>query len=858
MPARDLYLYRQEAPLPTRPVVTCGLPQDVVGFTGRRRELERLLAAAGPGRVANMHTVDGMPGVGKTTLVTHAAHLLAEHFPDGQFFYDLHAHTPDLPSAQPVDVLAVLLTDLGIAPRHLPRSLEGRSHLWRDRLTGKRVLLVLDDAAGHAQIQPLLPAGPGCLTLVTSRRRLIAMDGADPVSLAPLTPDEAAELFTSRSRRDPTDSSEQDAVAETVCLCGYLPLAIVLLAGRLRHKDPVIWSLARFATEFADAQDRLGELDDGDNRAVCTAFTLSYRDLPADQQRLFRRIGLHPGPDIDAYAAAALDDAPLAATRRRLEALYTDHLLDEIAPGRYQPHDLLRAYARTLTTEHDTPDDRAQAVDRLMGYYQRTAQTADQHLARIPRPGDPPAERQATAPDLPDRAAALAWLRTERDNLLACIDTATRQQAPRAVHLTAAIAAFLLQDGPWLQAATLHQRAAATAHRDNDRLGETNALHELGRVRYLTGEYEQATGLQERALGLYEELGHRLGQANALNELGRVRYLTGDYVQATGLQERALALYEELGYRLGQANILHDLGRVRYLADDYEQATRLQERALALYEELGNRHGQANALNDLGRVLYLTGDYEQVIPLQERALALYEELGNRLGQAHALRDLGRVRYTTGDYVQATGLQERALGLYEELGYRLGQANSLHDLGRVRYLADDYEQATRLQERALALYEELGNRHGQAHVLNDLGRVRCLTGDYEPATRPLGQALALFREVGDRQGEAEALNSTGVLLAESTRPQEALAPFRQALELARQIRSPLDEARALEGAAGCHERLGDRAAALAELREAVGIYRRIGAAEAKAAAEQLANLEAEEGSGASGVEDSTAS
>ena len=587
MPARDLYLYRQEAPLPAQPVVTRGLPQDLVGFTGRRRELELLLAAAGPDRVVNIRTVDGMPGVGKTALVTRAAHLLAEHFPDGQFFYDLHAHTPDLPTAEPVDVLAMLLTGLGIAPRHMPLTLEGRSHLWRDRLTGKRVLLVLDDAAGHAQIQPLLPASPGCLTLVTSRRRLIALDGADPVSLSPLTPGEAAELFASRSRRSPTQSSEQNAVAETVRLCGYLPLAIVLLAGRLRHKDPSTWSLVRFAAEFADAQDRLGELDDGDNRAVYTAFTLSYRDLPTDQQRLFRRLGLHPGPDIDANAAAALDDAPLAATRRQLEALYTDHLLDETAPGRYQPHDLLRAYARTLATEHDTPGNRAQAIDRLMGYYQHTAQSADQHLARISRPGSPPAERPATAPDFPDRAAALAWLRTERDNLLACIDTATHQQAHRAVHLIAAIAAFLLQDVPWPQAATLHQHAATTAHHNGDRLSEANALHDLGRVRYLTGDYEQATRLQEQALTLYEELGNRLGQANTLNELGRVRYMAGDDEQAGPLQEQALTLYEELGNRLGQANALHDLGRVRYLTDDYEQAIRLQEQALTSAFRLG-------------------------------------------------------------------------------------------------------------------------------------------------------------------------------------------------------------------------------------------------------------------------------
>ncbi|WP_159072680.1 tetratricopeptide repeat protein [Streptomyces formicae] len=817
-----------EAQPPSRPLVTRGLPPDVMGFTGRQRELERLLAVAGPGRVVNIHTVDGMPGVGKTALATRAAHLLAEHFPDGQFFYDLHAHTPEVLTAQPVDVLAVLLTDLGIDPTHLPSSLEGRSHLWRDRLAGKRVLLVLDDAVGHAQIQPLLAASPGCLTLITSRRRLIALDGADPVSLAPLTPSEAAQLFVRRARRTPTDSSEREAVAGTVRLCGYLPLAITLLAGRLRHKDPVLWPLARFAAEFADAQeDRLGEFDDGDNRAVYTAFTLSYRDLPADQQRLFRRIGLHPGPDTDAYAAAALDGTSPAATRRRLEALYTDHLLDETAPGRYQPHDLLREYACTLTLEHDTRDDRAQAAGRLLDYYLHAAQIADQHLAPVTPYANSSTGSQVTTPGLPDRAAALAWMRIERDNLLACIGTSTIDQAPHAVRLTASIAAFLLQDGPWPQAATLHQRAAQTAHHNNDPVGEANALRDLGRVRYMTDDYEQATGLQERALALFKELGDWRGQANALNDLGCVYRMIGDYEQATGLQERALGLFEELGIRSGQANVLHELGRVRCMTDDYEQATGLQERALALFEELGIRSGQADVLHELGRLRYMTGDYEQATGLQERALALFEELGTRLGQANALHDLGCVRYLTDDYEQATGFLERALALYEELGTRLGQANALHELGRVRYMTGDNEQATGLLERVLALYVGLGDRLGQANALSDLGRVCRLIGDYEQATGLLERALALSVGLGDRLGQANALSDLGRVRCLIGDYEQATGLLERALALYVGLGTRLGQANALNDL-GCVCRLTDDYEQATRLHEqALTLFREIG-------------------------------
>ncbi|WP_167355587.1 ATP-binding protein [Streptomyces atriruber] len=826
-----------EAAPPERPVIRHGLPQDITAFTGRERELARLLALTAPSRVTNVHTVDGMPGVGKTALVTRAAHMLTGRFPDGQFFCDLHAHTPGMSPAKAIDVLAVLLTDLGLDPRNLPPTVEGRSDLWRDRLVGRRVLLVLDDAAGHAQIKPLLPGGPGCLTLVTSRRRLIALDGADPLSLPPLAPSEAAELFTKAAHRTPT-GSEHTAVAQVVRLCGRLPLAIVLLAGRLRHKDK--WSITRFTAEFTDAQDRLSEVV-GEDRAAHSAFALSYQDLPDDQQRLFRRIGLHPGPDLDAYAAAALDGIPLASARRRLEALYTDHLLEEITPGRYQPHDLLRAYARTLVTDRDPPDDRTRAVERLLLHYLHTAQRADRHLARIPRLENPSVVAQFAAPELRDHTDALAWMRTERANLLACIDTATPDQAPHAVRLTAALAAFLLQNGSWHQAATLHRRAATAAHDHNDPHGEADALHELGCVRYLTGDNTEAARLQQQALALYEALGDRLGQANVLSELGRGQGLSGHYEQAARLHEQALTLYECLGNRHGQAHVLNTLGRMGYVTGDYEQADQLHERALALYAHLGNEHGQAQALHGLGRVRCGTGHHEQAARLHAEALTLFESVSDRLGQAQALHGLGHVRYVTGDHKQATRLHTRALALFESLGNQHGQAHAIHDLGRALQATGDHEQATQLHQRALALFQGIGDRMGQAQACHGLGRVHYMAGDYEQAASLQQKALTLFQEVGAPQGEAEVLNDIGALLAESTGPEAALTPYRQAMGLARRIRSPLDEARALEGAARCLARMGDHDGAQAELRQALAIYRRTGAAEAQSAAEYLATL-----------------
>ncbi|WP_189219899.1 MULTISPECIES: tetratricopeptide repeat protein [Streptomyces] len=867
-----------EAPAPDRPVVTHGLPPDIVSFTGREYELEQLLAAAAPGRVVNIYTVDGMPGIGKTALVTHAAHRLTERFPDGQFFHNLHAHTPGQTPADPVDVLAVLLTELGIDPRNLPATLEGRSALWRDRLTDKRALLVLDDAAGHAQIAPLLPSNPGCLTLVTSRARLIALDGAHPLSLDPLEPGAAADLFTRLAHRTPI-GGEKDAVDEAVRLCGYLPLAITLLAGRLCHRRK--WPIAEFTVEFAAAQDRLGEFDGSGDRAIYTAFTLSYQDLTSGQQLLFRRIGMHPGPDIDTYAAAALNNTSLPETRHSLEALFTHHLLEETAPNRYQPHDLLRAYARTLTADTDPADDRAQALARLLDYYLHTAQTADRRLRITPRHDPPPTPAPVASPPLATWADALRWMRIERANLFACLDAPAPDRATRSIHLTEAMASFLRREGPWPQAATLHQHAAGTAYHQRDRQSLANALHDLGVTRRLTDDYKEAYAVLQRARDLYQDLGDRLGQANALNELGVVRYLTDDYVEASAYLRRGRDLYQDLGDRLGQANALNELGAVCRLTCDYVQASDLQQRARDLYQDLGDRLGQANALNELGVVRYLMGTYTQASDLLQQARNLYWDIGDRLGQACTLNRLGVVRYLMGDYAEASDLLQQAQDLYQGLGSPLGQANTLNRLGVVRYLTGDYEGASALVEQALCLCREVGSRLGQASTLNELGVVRRLTGDYEEASDLLEQARGLYRSLGDRLGqanalhrlgvvrrltghhveasdllqrartlyqdlgsplgEAEVMNSLGTLLAECGKAREGRARHQRALQLARGIHNPLEEARALEGSARCLVRTGDRAAAVRELRQAVDIYRRIGAAGTSSAAEYLARL-----------------
>ena len=497
------------------------LPRDLASFTGRQQELAELVeAAAGAGGVVGIHAIGGMAGVGKTAFAVHAAHRLAPRFPAGQIFLPLHGHTPGQQPVDPADALASLLLTAGVPAGQIPPGLEARMALWRDRLAEQQLLLILDDAADSEQVRPLLPGAGGSLVLVTSRRHLSALEDATAISLDTLPPRGGRRAAGPAGGPGRGCSPDDPAVAEITRLCGYLPLAIGMVARQLHHHPA--WTAAGRAAELAAAVDRL-ELMATENLSVAAAFNLSYADLTSDQQRLFRRLGLHPGADIDGYAAAALDGTDLAAARRGLEALYDQYLLAEPAQGRYRLHDLIREHARALAGRLDPDDDRDQATARLLDYYQHTAARADALIARQSRPAPAPADGAipAAVPALAGREQALAWARAERASLLACLDHATGTgQHARVIALTAGLAGLLRRDGPWAEAITRHTAAIQAAQYLGDRLGQANALSDLGVVRRLTGDYPAAAQALEQALGIYRDLGDRLGQANALSDLG--------------------------------------------------------------------------------------------------------------------------------------------------------------------------------------------------------------------------------------------------------------------------------------------------------------------------------------------------
>ena len=788
------------------------LPRDIASFTGRGHELHELVSAGsaiGTGSMVGIYAIGGMAGVGKTALAVHAAHRLAPQFPDGQIFLPLHGHAPGLRPVEPADALASLLQITGIPPAQVPSGLEARTALWRDRLAGMQLLLLLDDAASSEQIRPLVPSSTRSLVIVTSRRHLTALEEARAISLDALGAGAAAELFVRLAGR-PGLIPGDPAVTSITRLCGYLPLAVGLLARQLHHHTA--WSTADMLAELSAAHDRL-ELMASENFSVAAAFNLSYADLTQDQQRLFRRLGLHPGPDIDAYAAAALDETGPTRARRHLAALYDQYLLTEPVRGRYRLHDLIREHARALAARDDPVGVRDQAVSRLLDYYQLTAAIADRKLARYTRPRLPaataaplpaPADRLSSGspvdartgaadlvPAIAGSPQALSWARAERANLLACLDYATDTgQHARVVSLTAAMASVLRHDGPWSEALDRHVTAAAAARHLGDRLGEANALNDLALLRYLTGDSTGAAQTVTAALNIYRDLADQQGQANALNHLGNVLLGTGDYAGAADAITRALDFYRDLGDWQGQANALNLLGSLRYLTAEYAAATEAQAAALDIYRNLGDRQGEANALNNVGNVRRLTGRYPDAAAALAAALTIYRDLGDREGQANALVNLGIVRRLTGNHQDAAGALAAALDINRALGDRQGEANALHFLGAVLLLTEDHAGAADALTAALDIYRDLGDRGGEVEALNEVGKLHLARGDLAGAE----------------------------------------SWHRQALELAREIPSPWDEAHALAGLGRCALAADRRTGARASLGQALAIFQRIEAAE----------------------------
>jgi DNA-binding SARP family transcriptional activator/tetratricopeptide (TPR) repeat protein len=671
LPARQPAAIVPEAQLMPRQ-----LPPDVSYFTGRDAELgqlDELLGTSGAGMPATVviTAINGTPGVGKTALAVHWAHRMASRFPDGQLYASLRGHAAaGAAPADPLAVLARFLRELGIAAQRIPGDLDEAAAMYRSLLEGKRILIVLDNAASSGQVRPLLPGARDSAVIVTSRSRLPglgARDGAAQITLAPFLPDEAATLLRQILGARRADA-EPPAVAAIAAECAFLPLALRIAAERAISRPRQ--TLAALAAQLTAARDRLDVLtaDDDPATSVRTVFSWSYQALPAGTARMFRLLGVHPGQDIAIPAAAALAATGTAEARQLLEALAAAHLLEEASASRYRFHDLLRAYAAERAAIDDSPADRAAALLRVLTWYLHTADAAGQLLdpGRRHVPFDPPPPGCQPLP-LAGYEQALAWCDAERASLLACVRSAAQMGHDHiAWQLPVALFNYFDLRKPKAESIACARIALRAARRCGDRFGEAWVLDYLG-CAYSGLWFTDAVDCWQQSLLIRRDIGDRLGEAAALNNIGAA-YLAMDRCH-DGLScfRQALAIAREIHNQHGEMIALINLGEAHLKLGRSGDAIPVLQQALDLARATDHSMFEGIALHTLGESYRATGEHDTSVDCFRRALSVRQRTGDRHGQAQTLRALGDLLHDLREADAANASWQQALDLFQELG-----------------------------------------------------------------------------------------------------------------------------------------------------------------------------------------------
>ncbi|WP_325051378.1 ATP-binding protein [Streptomyces corynorhini] len=677
--------------------------------------------------VVSVCVVAGTAGAGKTSLVLHWAHQIRDRFPDGQLYVNLRGYDPGQPlSAQ--EALHGFLAALGVPGDSVPRDPDTAAAYYRSLLSDRRMLVVLDNAATAAQVRPLLPGGPHCLTVVTSRSRLSGLairDGARRLTLGTLPEPEAVALLRAVTTGYRTED-DLDELTELAGLCAALPLAL-RIAGERAASSPHL-RLADLIAELRDESvlwDALSVGDTEEAEAVRTVFAWSYRALPEHGATLFRQLGLHPGPEFGLGAAAALAGLPVVRTRQLLDSLVGAHLLEQTGPDRYQFHDLLRAYAAGLAQQEVSPDGGRAALHRVLTWYLRTAEAARSRLA----PGaeetvlpDPPSDLpEATRPpDFADYDAAMDWAEREHTNLLRTVDAAATA-GHDALAWRLAVVLWDVQPpsasmGQWLAAGAT---GLAAARRTDDLTGQARLLTCLGLAHQRVSSWAESLECHQQALTIRRAADDRAGEADSLNLIGIIHLRRRQLDCAAARFEEAAALWRAVGSDRWAASALSNLATTHYSAGRLEQATACAEEALAAHRALGNAVSVGNVLHTLSRLRREQGDPEEALHSAEQALDIALSQRDQILEAYWLLSLGEAQRALDRPTDALVSYQRSADLHRRLGNRSREAMSWHGAGETYQALGRPDEAAHFHLRAATVHRDLADGWHEALALEAL-------------------------------------------------------------------------------------------------------------------------------------------
>lgn len=666
---------RTQQPVPVTPAVVTAvrvprqLPAAARHFTGRRRQIkildELLDHATEFGGTAVISAIDGTAGIGKSTLAVHWSRQNTDRFPDGQLHVNLRGFAPGTRPMTSCEALRGFLDALGVPAESIPGELDAQTALYRTLLVDRRMLVVLDNARDTEQVRPLLPGTPSCVVLVTSRNQLaglIAAEGATPVTLDLLSPEESLDLLARRLGPERT-AAEPGAAAALIELCARLPLALSIAAARAIVTPRL--SIADLVTALHDVRDRLDTLDIGDATTDLRAvFSWSYEHLSDASARMFRLLSVHPGPDITVQAAASLTGSSVTEARRALHELTRAHLVMEHTAGRFASHDLLRAYATELAAEHDSRDTRRTTLLRALDHYLHTAHAAARLLSPAPIPLTLGVPETGVGPELlADQRQATRWMEAEEQVLMAAVTQAD-------------VNGFDVHSDRlgWLLMGIF------------DRRGPNPAA--------------PVEPWSPRRTGIHRGLGSSYTWLIA-------------YPAALAHLEHCAAVYRDLDDSTGLAHTYFGISSVLEHQDRYQEALNHAQQAAELFTVVGHRHGEARSRNAAGWLLGRLGDFAASLTQVRLALGHYADLGDQSMQAVGWDNLGYAHHGLGQYPEAVSAFEHALEFSRALDDPHEQVIALAHLGDTHHAAGDEAAAARARRTALTIVEGLEPHEAEA-------------------------------------------------------------------------------------------------------------------------------------------------